>query len=250
MRPVALITGGGQRIGAVLARAFAAEGFALALSYRGASEPTRALVAQLRAAGHLARGFRADLARRGAGARLVARVTAAMGAPRLAICNAAAFADDGAGFDEALFDRVMAVNTRAPLAIAQAMAGQPGGLVITILDAKVLAPNPDFLSYTLSKLALAEATRLLARRMSGQPRVNGIAPGLVLPSARQPMDRFLRAAAANPAARIATPEDIAAAAVMLWRASDLNGQIVAVDGGQHLLGWDHDPAWYARKGLI
>lgn len=252
-KPVALITGGGQRIGAALARAFAREGFSLALSYRGASAQTEELVEELMADNIEAQAFHADLSRPRAGERLVDEVGIAMRPPQVAICNAAAFASDSAaGFDEDLFDLMMAVNTRTPLSIAKAMARnrREGSLVINILDGKVLSPNADFLSYTLSKITLAEATRLTARSFDGLPRVNGIAPGLILPSTNQPMDRFLRAAAENPAQRIATPEDIAATAVMFWRAKGINGQVIAVDGGQSLLGWSHDPAWYARKGLI
>lgn len=251
--PIALITGGGQRIGAALARAFSREGFALALSHHGSQAPTQELVDELLAEGIQARAFHADLSAKHAGEVLIDTVTQSMGAPQVAICNAAAFANDSAaGFDEDLFDLVMAVNARAPLSIAKAMARNrvPDSLVVNILDGKVMAPNPDFLSYTLSKTTLAEATRLTARSFAGEPRVNGIAPGLILPSTNQPMDRFLRAAAENPARRIATPQDIAQTALMFWKAKALNGQIIAVDGGQSLLGWAHDPAWYARKGLI
>ena len=123
----------------------------------------------------------------------------------------------------------------APVLLAQAFAAASGseGCIVNVLDQKVRNLNPDFFSYTLSKLALASATELLARVLA-PVRVCGVAPGSSLPSADETEDEFLRARRATTLGRTSTPEDVADAVLFLLRAKAITGEVLTVDGGQHL----------------
>ena len=120
--------------------------------------------------------------------------------------------------------------------------------MINLLDQKLWNPNPDFLSYTLSKAALKEATVLLAQALAPRVRVVGIAPGITLPSTLQSEAGFAAAHAATPLRRSSQPEDIAAAAVFLAKAPSITGTTLLVDGGQHLLGSMRDVMFLTEPG--
>jgi NAD(P)-dependent dehydrogenase (short-subunit alcohol dehydrogenase family) len=165
---------------------------------------------------------------------------AANGRPpvRVLVNNAARFARDELGrFDPEELDAHMAVNLRAPVLLTQEFARRhsPGedGLIVNLLDSKLAAPNPDFLSYTLSKQALAGFTEIAARALAPQGiRVNGIAPALMLRSSGQTEDNFERVHARNPLRRGVEPEDVVSAIRYLISAPAVTGEVVLIDGGQ------------------
>jgi NAD(P)-dependent dehydrogenase (short-subunit alcohol dehydrogenase family) len=159
---------------------------------------------------------------------------------RLLVNNAARFARDELGrLDPEELDAHMAVNLRAPILLTQEFARRHSqgddGLIVNLLDSKLAAPNPDFLSYTLSKQALAGFTELAARALASQGiRVNGIAPALMLRSSGQTEDNFERVHARNPLRRGVEPEDVVSAIRYLIPASAMTGEVLLIDGGQRL----------------
>jgi NAD(P)-dependent dehydrogenase (short-subunit alcohol dehydrogenase family) len=157
---------------------------------------------------------------------------------RLLVNNAARFAPDGFGrFSASELDAHMAVNLRAPILLTEALAarhdGRGDGLVVNVLDSKLAAPNPDFLSYTLSKYALAGFTELSARALARRGiRVNGVAPALMLPSPGQSDDNFEAMHRRNPLGRGVEPGDVLAAILYLVSARTVTGEVLVIDGGQ------------------
>lgn len=159
--------------------------------------------------------------------------------PTLLVNSASVFEDDAAhDFSLAGYDHAMAVNLRAPLLLASAMAralpADAAGLIVNITDQRVWRLTPRFFSYTLSKAALWTATQTLAQALAPRIRVNAIGPGPTLASPHQSAEAFARQARAIPLERAPTPEDIAAALTYLIEAKAVTGQMIAVDGGQHL----------------
>ena len=225
----AIVTGAGKRVGAAIAAALAARGWTVVAHVRhGDDKVGEGMVRVV-----------ADLADRGCAETIFA---AAAGLPpvRLLVNNAARFAWDGFGaFDDDEFDAHMAVNVKAPLRLSQAfLAAQQKGdggeaLIVNLLDAKLAAPNPDFLSYTLSKQALAGLTELAARALAPAGiRVNGIAPALMLPSAGQSDANYRAMHAANPLGRGVEPGDVIAALDYLLASPAVTGAVLTIDGGQ------------------
>jgi NAD(P)-dependent dehydrogenase (short-subunit alcohol dehydrogenase family) len=165
---------------------------------------------------------------------------------RLLVNSAARFAwDDLASFDVREFDAHMAVNVRAPLLLTKAFAaafdGAGDAQIVNILDAKLAAPNPDFLSYTVSKQALAGASELAARALASQGiRVNAIAPSLMLRSPGQTEENFAATHRANPLKRGVEPDDVVAALRYLIAAHTVTGQMLTIDGGQRFWSLDRD----------
>ena len=230
----AIVTGAGKRVGAAIARALIADGWTVIahVHHEGDAVPDGAtkVVADL---GDL------DCAERIFGA--------AAGLPpvRLLVNNAARFAWDGFGeFSAAELAAHMAVNVRAPaLLIERFAAAHDDGeaLVINLLDAKLVAPNPDYLSYTLSKHALGALTELAARALAPRGiRVNGIAPALMLRSSGQSEENFEAMHANNPLRRGVEPEDVIGAIRYLVAAPTVTGEVITIDGGQRFLGLDRD----------
>jgi NAD(P)-dependent dehydrogenase (short-subunit alcohol dehydrogenase family) len=168
------------------------------------------------------------------------------GPPQLLVNNAARFAaDDLPGFSADEFGAHMAVNVRAPALLTRAFAEVAGvsgdRLVVNILDSKLDAPNPDFLSYTLSKAALAALTELSARALAGQGiRVNGIAPALMLQSAGQSDSNFAVAHGFNPLGRGVTPDDVGRALRFLLDSAVTTGEVLTLDGGQRFMALTRD----------
>jgi NAD(P)-dependent dehydrogenase (short-subunit alcohol dehydrogenase family) len=236
----ALVTGAARRLGSVIARALARKGFAVALHASERSQAqAHAVCAEICAAGGRACVLVADLADVTAVAGLMGAARAALGPVTLLVNNASLFEADRAGaFDPTLFDRHMAVNLRAPLQLAsdfaaQASAGQEG-LIVNLLDQRVWRLNPHFFTYTLSKSALWTATQTMAQAFAPHIRVNGVGPGPTLANHMQETADFLREAGAIPLQRPIDPEEIAAAVLFLVGARSVTGQMIAVDGGQHL----------------
>lgn len=238
-RPVALVTGGAVRIGRAISVALAAAGHDIVIHVRKPGPAADAACRAVEAAGGRVAVVAAELADAGAVAGLLPQAKAALGTVRLLVNNASEFHPDGVGqLDIARWDRHFAVNLRAPAFLAEALATQlpPDlkGCVINLIDQRVLKPTPTFLSYSLTKNALWDATRLMAQALAPRVRVNAVAPGPTLANQRQSADDFARQAEAVPLGRGPTPEEIADAVVFLARAQSVTGQMLAVDGGQHL----------------
>lgn len=240
---LALVTGGHRRLGAAIAARLATDGWTLALHGAHDATPDATLAEVLGRAGTVWHGFIADLADSDAVAGLIPRVVAHFGtAPTLLVNNAALFADDDATTaDAASIAAHHIVNAAAPVALALALhrAGGAGGIV-NIVDQRIRNPVPDQLSYSLSKAALASATRTLAVALAPRLRVNAVAPGLTLPTADYDAGAMARIAQAMPLARLATPAEIADAVVFLAHAQSVTGQTIFVDGGANLKSFDRD----------
>ena len=254
MRPLALVTGGCRRLGAVICVALAEAGYDIALHSSPGSAPEPGLGDRLVAAGAAWRHVTADLADAEAVATLLPAVVAACGrGPSVLVNNAARFAQDlpETVTQAALLDHY-AVNTAAPVLLAQAIAATASAdhpvAVVNILDQRIAAPNADQFGYTLSKLALAEATMILARRFAPHVRVCGVAPGLTLPTADYDSALMDRAAALMPLGLLAAPEEIAEAVIYLATARSITGQVLFVDGGAHLCRYARDFLFLAGEG--
>ena len=240
----AIVTGASKRVGRVIAEALVAEGWAVVahIHHDGDDVPAGAIPAV------------ADLAAEDCADRIFA---AAAGLPpvRLLVNNAARFAADSLGsFSPAELDAHMAVNLRAPVLLTEALAARHEGgdaLVVNLLDAKLAAPNPDFLSYTLSKQALAGLTELAARALAGQGiRVCGIAPALMLRSPGQDEENFRAMHEFNPLGRGVEPEDVVAALRYLAEARTVTGEVVTIDGGQRFWSLARDVQFLSPYGDI
>jgi NAD(P)-dependent dehydrogenase (short-subunit alcohol dehydrogenase family) len=236
----ALVTGAARRIGRAIAEALAQRGYGVALhaSARSRGE-AEALAAAITAAGGRACVLVADLARPEEVERLVPQAAAALGPVTLLVNNASAFeADAPRDFDLARFEAHVATNLRAPLQLASAfvrqLADKADGAIINIIDQRVWRLNPHFFSYTLSKSALWTATQTMAQAFAPHVRVNAVGPGPTLANHMQRSEDFAREASATPLQRPIDPAEIAAAVIYLVEARSVTGQMIAVDGGQHL----------------
>jgi NAD(P)-dependent dehydrogenase (short-subunit alcohol dehydrogenase family) len=232
----ALVTGAGRRIGAALAVAAAEAGFDVIVHHRGSAEDARTIAGRIVALGRRAITAAADLADPADCARLVG---GAPGPLTLLVNSASLFEDDSAQtLAVADYEATMAVNLRAPLLLAQAMAAavpaDRTGLIVNLTDQRVWRLTPRFFTYTLSKAALWTATQTLAQALAPRIRVNAIGPGPTLPSVHQSQADFAAQGAAVPLERGPRPDDIAAALTYLIDAAAVTGQMIAVDGGQHL----------------
>jgi NAD(P)-dependent dehydrogenase (short-subunit alcohol dehydrogenase family) len=234
----ALVTGGSKRIGAAICRALAAEGTAVAIHCNRSVDEAVSLAAELEAAGSQAAVVEADLADPSQVTSLVERAAADIGPLDLLVNNASLFEyDDLASLDPERYLRHQAINALAPLLLSREFASQApesGAAVVNILDQKLSNPNPDYLSYTASKQALGGLTSALAQQLAPNVRVNGVAPGLTLPSAHASAEAFAEVHGSNPLARGVRPEDIAEAVIYLARAAAITGVVLHVDGGEHL----------------
>ncbi|MEO6224768.1 MAG: SDR family oxidoreductase [Sphingomicrobium sp.] len=231
----AIVTGAAKRVGADIAAALAADGWTVIAHVHHRDDEAPAGTVRVVA----------DLATDDCAATVFA---AAAGLPPvgLLVNNASRFAWDGFGaFDGSEFAGHMAVNARAPALLiaqlAQAHVAGSDALVVNILDSKLAAPNPDYLSYTLSKQALAGLTELAARALAHQGiRVNAIAPGLMLRSSGQTEENYRAMHANNPLQRGVEPTDVVAAIRYLADARCVTGQILTIDSGQRFLALDRD----------
>jgi NAD(P)-dependent dehydrogenase (short-subunit alcohol dehydrogenase family) len=235
----ALVTGAGRRIGRALALALGEDGWDIAVHCHRSRDDAETVVRELRGRGVHAMAIECDLADSQAAAKLVPEAARKLGPLSLLVNNASCFEyDDLDGFDPGRWDRHQAVNLKAPLLLAQAFAKQlPGdttGCVVNLLDQKVFNLNPDFLSYTVTKIALEGATRLMALSLAPRVRVCGIAPGITLHSAHQTAENFERAHRLAPLGRSSEIEDIVQALRYVVAARALTGTTIIVDGGQHL----------------
>ena len=235
-RGAALVTGAARRIGRALALAAADAGYDVAVHHRDSAEDAEATAAAIREKGVRAAVIAFDLADNPG--RLIEQAQAALGPVTLLVNNASVFLDDTLeSLTRELWDAHMEANLHAPVALTQAFAAQGGeGLVVNIVDQRVWRPNPQFFSYSLSKAGLWWATRTMAQALAPRIRVNAIGPGPTLPSIHQSAEDFEAEAANILLERRVTPDEIAAALRYLIDAPLVTGQMIAVDGGQHL-GW-------------
>jgi NAD(P)-dependent dehydrogenase (short-subunit alcohol dehydrogenase family) len=238
-RKIALITGAARRIGRTIALDFARAGWSVGLHYRTGRSEADALATEIRALGANAALLPADLAVAADVAALVPACAASLGAPCCLINNASVFEYDAvATLAPEVLARHLAVNLTAPVLLAQAFAralpaGESGNIV-NIIDQRVWATTPEFFSYSLSKSALWAATRMLAQGLSPRIRVNAIGPGPALRSVHQRPEDFAAEAAATILGRGTSPDEIARAVRFLLDAPAMTGQMIALDGGQHL----------------
>lgn len=232
-----LVTGAGRRVGAAIAQRLARDGWAIGVHYKSSKSEAQAIADAIIARGGQAALFQADLVDQAAIDAMTAALSARGDWAGL-INSAASFEYDAIeSFAFPLAQAQLKLNLIAPVYLARALAAAKpeAGFVLNIADQKVLNPNPDFLSYTLAKLGLAGATATLAMALAPAIRVNCIAPGLMLPSGDQTEENFARVHGQTLTGKGATPEDVADAAAYLASAGAITGQILAIDGGQHLV---------------
>jgi len=239
-RPVVLVTGAARRLGREIALDLAAHGWDVAVHFGRSQEDAAQTVEALRAQGAQAAAFGADLGDEAACRALVPAVLERFGRLHAVVNNAALFEyDDVHGFGHALMERHWRANVAAPVLLAQALhahlqSADAQGCVVNLLDQKLWNPNPDYLSYTLSKAALESANTLLAQALAPRLRVCGVAPGVTLPSGPMDQGEFERAHRLTPLQRSSTADDIARAVRFLLESPAITGTTLLVDGGQHL----------------
>ncbi len=249
MRPLALVTGGGRRLGAHIAARLGQAGYDLALQSLSGTAPEPWLRDVLGDGAHAC--FTADLADPEAVSALVPAIETSFGRPIDLLVNCASrFAAFEAGDQvyAAVADH-MAINLAAPVALIAAVsarAGPDGAAVVNILDQRIANPPVDQPAYTLSKQALAEATRTLAIAHAPRLRVNGVAPGLVIATPDYTPGQMERIGATMPLGRNAMPEEVADAVLWLAKSRSVTGQVVFVDGGAHLKSFERDFVHLAR----
>jgi NAD(P)-dependent dehydrogenase (short-subunit alcohol dehydrogenase family) len=237
----ALVTGGGQRIGRALCLSLAEAGFAVAVHHLRSGKAAEVVAAAIRDKGGKAAALVADLNDEAALTNLLPRAAAALGPIGVLVNNASVF--EGDTVDTATrgsWERHLSVNLRAPFVLTQEFArhlpADHGGVIVNLLDERVWSLTPFFVSYTVTKAGLWTLTQTMALALAPRIRVNGIGPGPTLPSPRQSHDQFLQQCRSMPLRRGTSPDEIAAALRFILDAPAMTGQMIALDGGQHL-GW-------------
>ncbi len=245
----ALVTGAARRLGRAMALHLADRGFDVAVHYAGSAAEAEATAAEIRALGRRAVTLRADLLDEAQVTPLVGQAAAALGGPlTVLVNNASIFEHDRMGtITRESWDRHIESNLRAPVVLTQAFgaqcpeaildeAGEPvaRGLVVNLIDQRVLKLTPEFMSYTIAKMGLWAFTRTAAQALAPHVRVNAIGPGPTMQGARQSADHFARQRAATILRRGAGPADICAALGYFLDAPAVTGQLLCIDGGQHL----------------
>lgn len=243
--PIALITGAGKRIGRQLALHLAKEGWDIIAHYNHSEDEAKSLINEVEKLGQQGTPLKADLSDSKAVAEMMSRAVTKLGCPHLLINNASLFEEDQFGELEAsTFDIHMAINLRAPLILADHLAThikkttirseRAVGHVINFTDQRVFNPGTDFVSYTMSKIGLSEATPIMAKALAPTIRVNAIAPGPVLKSKHQTEEEFQQEAEGTPLGFGAKPEEICAAVDFILSANSMTGETITLDGGQRL----------------
>lgn len=238
----ALVTGASKRIGRALALALADAGLDVAVHYNTSSKDAEDVAGLIKAKGRRAVALGADLSKETDTAQLIAKARDALGPLRVLVNSASVFEhDDVASMTRASWDRHMEVNLRAPAKLSQDFAAQAAkgadNLIVNIVDQRVLKLTPQFLTYTASKSALWALTQTMAQGLGPEGiRVNAIGPGPTLRNPRQSDADWNRQNEATILGHGAAPEDICGALLYLLSARSVTGQMIAVDGGQHL-GW-------------
>lgn len=245
-RPVVLVTGGAVRLGREIVLEMAAHGWDVAVHYRHSKEQALAVAAEAQAFGARCDCFGADLAQEGQCRELPGAVVQRFGALRAVVNNAALFEHDDVGsFGYGAMEAHWRSNVGPAVLLARALHAHAlesdgGGCVVNLLDQKLWNPNPDYLSYTLSKAALQMATTVLAQALAPRLRVCAVAPGITLPSGSMGSEDFAWAHRQTPLQRSSTPQDIARAVRFMIESPAITGTTLLVDGGQHLAAMPRD----------
>jgi NAD(P)-dependent dehydrogenase (short-subunit alcohol dehydrogenase family) len=235
----ALITGAAKRLGRAIALDLARHGWNIALHYNTSEKEARATEADARTAGIRVALLQANLSRESESAHLVERACAELG-PLSALVNSASIFENDEWYsaDRASWDKHMETNLRAPFVLAQNFARQVprsgSGAIVNLIDQRVLKPTPQFISYSVSKAALFWLNTTLAQGLAPRIRVNAVGPGPVMRNERQSPADFDRQREATLLGRGAEPQDVCDAVRYLLEAPNVTGQMIAVDGGQHL----------------
>lgn len=243
---VALVTGAADRVGAAIAERLAADGWSVVLHYRSSADKAKATAARIEAAGGNAALVQADLADRPARAKLIADAAQPFGPLTLLVNNASLFERDSvADLAEDLWDAHFAVHAEAPAFLARDFAAQlpedTEGNIVNIVDERVLHLSPAHFSYTLSKSVLWTMTRTLAQSLAPRIRVNAIAPGLTVRPPRQSEESWAASEQRLPLGHGTSPEEVAGAILFLLATPAITGQMIALDGGEHI-------EWPERRG--
>ena len=247
----ALVTGAGKRLGREMALYLARRGYDVAVHYAASRKEAEEVVKEITAMGRRACALRADLLIESQVEKLVPMAVQGLGGPLTVLVNNASIFeyDTLRTASRKSWDRHLESNLRAPFVLTQAFAaqapaagcdaaGEPmaSGLVINMIDQRVHKLTPEFMTYTIAKMGLWALTRTAAQALAPQIRVNAIGPGPTLQGARQSDSHFTRQRAATVLGRGANPSDITAALGFFLESPAVTGQMIAVDGGQHL-GW-------------
>ena len=245
----ALVTGAGKRLGRAMALELAAQGYDVAVHYASSADAADQVVHDIRSMGRNAAAVQADLVQEDQVGALIGRAAKALGGPLTVLVNNASIFehDDFETADRTSWDRAMESNLRAPFVLTQRFAEQvpdptrdarnepvAQGCVINMIDQRVRKLTPAFASYTIAKSGLWVMTRTAAQGLAPRIRVNGIGPGPTLRGDRQTEKDFASQRAATVLERGADEDDICGALVYLLRAKAVTGQLICVDGGQHL----------------
>jgi len=256
MNQVALITGGARRLGRAIALRLAREGVGVVIHYRNSASEAEEAVAEAQAAGGQAWPVAFDQSDAASIREGLDRIRSACGrTPDILVNSASVFEwDDLSSVSEASLEKHFRTNLFGPVLLCQSIAAAAGdatrGLILNLLDQKLACPNPDHLSYTLSKYALAGLTEILARQLAPRFRVCAIAPGYTLPGPGDSAERFERLHDATPLARGPTAEDIAEAAAFLLSSRSMTGQTLQLDGGARFMAARRDFAFLDQGGVI
>lgn len=243
---MALVTGAGKRLGREIALSLARQGWDVAVHCRASREEAEATAADIRSLGRRAVVLCADLSDETATRALVPQAVAELGQLDALVNSASTFEyDTAATFTYAMLERHLRANTAPAIVLSQALADHVAGrlaegAVVNLLDQKLWNPNPDFISYTLSKAALESATTLLALSLAPRVRVVGVAPGLTLTSEWLQGAQFEQAHKLSPLGRSSTAQDVAATVAFALANRSITGTTLLVDGGQHLQRFERD----------
>jgi NAD(P)-dependent dehydrogenase (short-subunit alcohol dehydrogenase family) len=234
-----LVTGAARRIGAAIARGLAEDGWKVIIHYQSSQQEAEALGESIIESGGSCVLERADLALREDVEALIPRCLARHGALDCLVNNASRFThDDIATVTWESLEAHLLPNLAAPVLLcrdfSRAFGDRSGGCIINLLDQKIANLNPDFLSYTFSKIVLSGLTQMLALAFAGRIRVCGVAPGVTLISGEQTTTSFQRAWQATPSRRSSTPEEILAAVRFIIATASFTGQTIFLDGGESL----------------
>ena len=236
---VALVTGGARRLGRAIVLGLARSGFDVAIHFNSSQQAAEATQAEVSGLGRRGVVLQADLGEEAQTERLISRVAGGLGPVGVLVNNASRFdRDEWNDVSRSSWDAHMEANLRTPFVLTQAFARSlpPGaeGVVINMVDQRVWSLTPHFVSYTISKAGLWALTQTMALALAPRIRVNAIGPGPALPSPRQTQAQFANQAGSVPLGHGTSPAEVARAIIAILNLPAMTGQMIALDGGQHL----------------